>query len=133
MRTWVVLAALLIAAPAGAQVFIPGQPGGAPGAGTGAGIGPASDTAATHTAVTVTTTSTVLVAADATRLDCLIVNGGPNTVFLGIGTTASATTGLPLASGGSASCASAAYRFTGAIHGVTASGTSTVRVTNKPQ
>lgn len=85
--------------------------------------------AKTTTAVAVTTTASVALAANANRANMSLFNAGPATVFLREGSTVTATVyeaSIPM--GFHWSFEPNAYRYTGAISLITASGTANIMV-----
>jgi hypothetical protein len=85
----------------------------------------------THTAPSATTTTSALLATNANRRYALLQNIGSVDVFVKIGASAVASQGIRLVSGGGYYEMSGAFGnlMTGAINGITASGTATVLVT----
>lgn len=82
-------------------------------------------TATTQTSVTVGATSTEILPANANRKGFLITNRGPTSVFLAFGAAATTAHGHELKTDGEASGGA----LTGAINGITSSGTQDVQVT----
>lgn len=85
----------------------------------------------THTTATATTTTGAMLAANTDRQYALIQNVGAAPVFLKVGAVAVANQGIMLqANGGAYEMSAAAGNLaTGAVNGITASGSSAVTVT----
>lgn len=77
-----------------------------------------------NTAVSVSTTATLLANVNTSRKSIVIYNNGPETVFLGYDTNVSFSTGIPLTSGSAYSDDT----YLGSYFGITSSGTSDVRI-----
>ena len=82
----------------------------------------------TNATVTVTTSTTVILAANAARQYAVIVNSGSNPVFLGIGTAAVADKGIYLAPSGGSFEINQDNLLINAINGIAVGGNSNVTV-----
>lgn len=85
----------------------------------------------THTTATATTGSGAMLAANTSRRYALIQNVGSTPVFLKVGAAAVASQGIMLAANGGAYEMSAAFGnlATGAVNGITSTGSAVVTVT----
>lgn len=85
-------------------------------------------TGQTPTSVSVTTSSTELLAANTNRKWCVLTNVGNKDVFLAIDATALVNKGILLGKGGGSIQMGADIMSTGALNGITASGTASVLI-----
>lgn len=83
-----------------------------------------------NTGVTVQTTNTLLLAANANRQGLIVVNSGSNAVYLAMGSNATATvgTGIYLGPSGGSFQFDANYKWQGAIYAIASGGTSVVTI-----
>lgn len=80
-----------------------------------------------YNAVSVGSTATLIMSANNERKGCLIFNNGANTIYLGMASNVTSTTGLPLAANATFSNSDLHALWRGAIYGITASSTSDTR------
>lgn len=90
---------------------------------------PVNTSTAVHSAVTVSTSSTLLLASG-TRKSCSLQADPANTgnVVISLGATASPTTGIVIPAGATVSCVDQATVYQGAISAIVTAGTGIVRV-----
>lgn len=83
--------------------------------------------ASQYGAVSVTGSATLIVNTSRGRAGVLICNNGSTTVFLGLDSTVTSSTGVPLGGGSCYSGSSPTEVWKGPVYGITASGSSDVR------
>jgi len=81
----------------------------------------------TYNAVSVGSTATLIMAANNERKGCVIFNNGTNTIYLGMDSAVTSSTGLPILANATFSNSNLQALWRGAIYAITASSTSDVR------